>query len=123
MAFYVDGFVIPVPRRNVAAYKALARKAGKIFIEHGALEVVEAMGDDVPAGKLTSFPKAVQLESNEVAFFSWITYASRKQRDKVNARVMVDPRMAKMMLGTKHPFDARRMIFGGFKPAVHLRGK
>jgi uncharacterized protein YbaA (DUF1428 family) len=123
MAFYVDGFVIPVPRSKVADYKTLARKVGKIFIEHGAVEIVEAAGEDVPPGKLTSFPKAVQLKSSEVAFFSWITYHSRKHRDKVNAKVLVDPRMAKIMLGRKHPFDAKRMIFGGFKPVVHLRSK
>lgn len=120
MASYVDGFVIPVPRRKVAAYRTMARKAGRVFVEHGALQVVEAMGDDVKPGKHTSFPQSVKLKPGEVVFFSWITYRSRRHRDAVNAKVMKDPRLASMMAGKGMPFDSRRMIYGGFKPVVHM---
>ncbi len=120
MAFYVDGFVIPVPRRKVAAYRNLARKSAHVFMEHGALQVVEAMGDDVKPGKLTSFPQSVKLKPGEVVFFSWITYRSRRHRDAVNAKVIADPRLASMMAGKNMPFDMRRMIYGGFKTVVHM---
>ena len=121
MAFYVDGFVIPVPRRNVRAYRSLAIKAARVFIEHGALEVVETLADDVKPGKLTSFPQGVKLKSGEVVVFSWITYRSRRQRDAANAKVMADPRMAAMMAGKNMPFDSRRMVYGGFRSIVHQR--
>lgn len=120
MAFYVDGFVIPVPRRKVVVYRSLARKAGRVFLEHGALQFVETMGDDVKPGKQTSFPQAVKLKPGEVVFFSWITYRSRRHRDAVNAKVMADPRLASMMAGKNTPFDSRRMIYGGFKSAVAM---
>jgi uncharacterized protein YbaA (DUF1428 family) len=120
MAFYVDGFVIPVPRRKVAVYRSMARKAGRVFLEHGALQFVETMGDDVKPGKQTSFPQAVKLKPGEVVFFSWITYRSRRHRDAVNAKVMADPRLASMMAGKNTPFDSRRMIYGGFKSAVAM---
>lgn len=122
MAFYVDGFVIPVPRRKVAAYRALARKSARVFLEHGALEVVEALADDVKTGKHTSFPQSVKLKPGEVVIFSWITYRSRRHRDAVNGKVMSDPRLASMMAGKDMPFDGRRMIYGGFRSMVHARG-
>ncbi len=120
MAFYVDGYVIPVPKKNLAAYRTMARKAGKIWREHGALEVVECVADDVKPGKITSFPQSVKLKADEVVVFSWITYKSRAQRDKINKLVMDDPRLASMMDPKKSPFDAKRMFFGGFKPIVAL---
>ncbi len=115
---YVDGFVLPVPKDKLDAYRAMAEKAGAIWREHGALEFRECMGDDVPPGKLTSFPQAVQLQENEVVFFSWIVYNSREERDAINEKVMQDPRMAGMM--EEMPFDGKRMIMGGFTPFVTL---
>lgn len=115
---YVDGFVIPVPRRKIAAYRSMARKAARVFIDHGALEVVEAMADDVKPGRHTSFPQAVKLKAGEVVFFSWTSYRSRRHRDAVNARVITDPRLASMMAGKDTPFDSRRMIYGGFRSVV-----
>ena len=111
--------MLPVPRANVAAYRTLARKAGKVWTEYGALESVECMGDDVPPGKTTSFPRSVKLKDDEVVLFSYIVYRSRKHRDEVNAKVMADPRLAKMDPKTML-FDARRMIFGGFSAIVAL---
>lgn len=118
MARYVDGFVLPVPKKKVAAYRALARKAGKIWKEHGALEYVECVADDVKPGKWTSFPQSVKLKPNETVIFAWITYKSRKDRDRINAKVMADPRLE--MDPSTTPFDAKRMIFGGFKAIVEL---
>ena len=117
---YVDGFVLPVPRGNLAAYRRLARKAGKVWIEHGALQYVECVADDVQSGALTSFPQAVQLRPDEVVVLAWIVYRSRAQRDRINARVMEDPRIAGMDPASM-PFDAKRMFWGGFKPLVQLR--
>ncbi|MET4727280.1 uncharacterized protein YbaA (DUF1428 family) [Lysobacter enzymogenes] len=115
---YVDGFVVAVPKDNIAAYRKLARKAGKIWMEHGALAYWENIGDDVPPGKLTSFPMAVKLKPGEVVAFSWIVYKSRKQRDRINEKVMKDPRLQMDMQNA--PFDAKRMIYGGFKSLVVL---
>ena len=120
MPRYVDGFVLPVPKDNIAAYRKIARKAGKIWREHGALEYIECVADDVKPGKRTSFPQSVKLKADEVVVFSWIVYPSRKQRDAINAKVMKDPRLAEMMDPKKHPFDAKRMFFGGFKAMVEL---
>ena len=120
MARYVDGFVIPVPKRNVEKYRRIAQKAGKIWREHGALEYVECVGDDVKPGKHTSFPQSVKLKPGEVVWFSWIVYKSRKHRDRVNAKVMKDPRFASMGTPESMPFDGKRMIYGGFKPRVDL---
>ena len=117
---YVDGFVLAIPKRNMKAYRAMALKAGKIWREHGALEYRECMGDDTPLGKLTSFPRSVKLKRGEIVVFSWITYRSRKDRDRINALVMADSRLAKMMDPKKLPFDAKRMIWGGFKTFVAL---
>ncbi len=118
MAKYVDGFVIPVPKKNAAAYQKMARKAGKVWMEHGALEYQECVADDVKPGKVTSFPQGVKLKKDEVVWFSWIVYKSRKHRDQVNAKVMKDPRLAAMMNPKAMPFDGRRMIMGGFKVVV-----
>jgi uncharacterized protein YbaA (DUF1428 family) len=120
MARYVDGFVLPVPKRNVAAYRRIARKAGKIWREHGALEYRECIAEDVKPGKRTSFPQSVRLAPGEVVWFSWIVYKSRRDRDRVNARVMKDPRLAAMMDPKKLPFDGKRMIYGGFEVQVDL---
>jgi uncharacterized protein YbaA (DUF1428 family) len=117
---YVDGFVVPVPKRNLAAYRAMARKAGKVWREHGALEYRESIADDVKWGKRTSFPRSVKLKGNEVVWFSWIVYKSRKDRDRVLAKVMKDRRLAPMMDPTGMPFDGKRMIYGGFKVEVDL---
>jgi uncharacterized protein YbaA (DUF1428 family) len=117
---YVDGFVLPVPERNLAAYRKLARLAGKVWREHGALQYIECAADDVKPGKLTSFPQAVKLKPGETVMFSWIVYKSRRHRDAVNAKVMKDPRLAPMMDPKAMPFDARRMFWGGFKPVVEL---
>ncbi|MGH7886291.1 MAG: DUF1428 domain-containing protein [Candidatus Binatia bacterium] len=115
---YVDGFVLPVPKKNLPAYRRMAQKAGKIWREHGALEFRECVADDVKAGKLTSFPQSVKLKPRETVVFSWIVYKSRAHRDRVNAKVMKDPRLAKMMNAKAMPFDAKRMFWGGFKVMV-----
>jgi uncharacterized protein YbaA (DUF1428 family) len=120
MPHYVDGFVVPVPKKSLAAYRSLARRAGKIWVEHGALEYRECAADDVKPGKLTSFPQAVQLRDDEVVVFSWIVYKTRAQRDRINAQVMADPRLADMMDPKKLPFDGKRMFWGGFKTIVEL---
>ena len=115
---YVDGFVLAVPTKNLAAYKRMARKAGKVWRDHGALEYVECVADDVQPGKLTSFPQAVKLKPGEVVVFSWIVYKSRRDRDRINKLVMTDPRLADMMDPKKLPFDGKRMFWGGFKKIV-----
>ena len=112
---YVDGFVVPVPKKNLPAYRRMSLKAGRIWREHGALEYRECAGDDVKVGKLTSFPQSVKLKRGEIVMFSWIVYRSRAHRDRVNAKVMKDPRLSSMMDPKAMPFDARRMIYGGFK--------
>jgi uncharacterized protein YbaA (DUF1428 family) len=117
---YVDGFVLPVPTANLDAYKKLARKAGKIWREHGALEYIECVADDVKPGKSTSFPQSVKLKPDETVIFAWIVYKSRKDRDRINAKVMSDPRLASMMDPKAMPFDGKRMFWGGFKPIVSL---
>jgi uncharacterized protein YbaA (DUF1428 family) len=117
---YVDGFVVPVPKKNVQTYKRLAHKAGKIWKEHGALEFRECVADDVKKGKWTSFPRSVKLKPSETVFFSWIIYKSRKHRDQVNAKVMKDKRITGMMDMKSMPFDAKRMIYGGFKVMVDV---
>ena len=118
MAQYVDGFVTPVPKKNLDAYKKMARKAAKVWRDHGALEVRECIADDVPVGKVTSFTRSVKLKDGETVVFSWITYKSRAHRDRVIAKVMKDPRLADMMDPKNTPFDAKRMIYGGFAVAV-----
>ena len=120
MARYVDGFIVAIPTKNVEAYRKLARKAGKVWMEYGALEYVECIADDVKTGKLTSFPQSVKLKADETVAFSWITYKSRKHRDTINKKVMADPRLEAMMDMKNLPFDGKRMIFGGFKSIVEL---
>ncbi len=117
---YVDGFVVPIPKRNTKKYVRLARRAGKVWRDHGALEYHECIADDVKPGKYTSFPQAVKLKRGEVVWFSWIVYRSRKQRDRIMAKVMKDPRLADMMDPKGMPFDGKRMFWGGFKVAVSL---
>ncbi len=115
---YVDGFVLAVPKAKLDAYKALARTAGEVWKEHGALAYVECVGDDVPYGELTSFPRAVQATDDEIVVFSWVVYESREKRDAVLAKVMEDPRLKDSM--SNMPFDGARMIYGGFKPFLEL---
>jgi uncharacterized protein YbaA (DUF1428 family) len=117
---YIDGFVVPVPKRKLEAYRAMARKAGKVWREHGALMYVESVADDVKPGKHTSFPQSVKLKPGETVMFSYIVYKSRAQRDRVNAKVMKDPRLKNMMDPTAMPFDGKRMFWGGFKVLVEL---
>ena len=117
---YVDGFVLAVPQAKLAEYRKMARLGGKVWKEHGALDYVECVADDVKPGKHTSFPQAVKLKEDEVVVFSWITYASRKQRDRINKQVMADPRLAAICTIEDMPFDSKRMIFGGFKSMVMM---
>jgi uncharacterized protein YbaA (DUF1428 family) len=118
MSHYVDGFVVPVPKSKIDAYRAMAETAGAVWIEHGALEFRECVADDVKPGQLTSFPQAVQLKNDEVVVFSWIVYASREDRDRINEKVMADPRLD--MDPATMPFDPKRMFFGGFRTLVEL---
>jgi uncharacterized protein YbaA (DUF1428 family) len=115
---YVDGFVLPVQKHNFEAYKAMTRTAGEVWKEYGAIAFVECIGDDVPYGELTSFPRAVQAKDDEVVIFSWIVYESRQHRDAVCAKVMADPRIAGTM--SNMPFDGKRMIHGGFETFLQM---
>ena len=115
---YVDGFIVPVPKKRLNAYRTMARKAAKVWREHGALDYRECVAEDVKVGKWTSFPRSVKLKPGETVVFAWITYKSRKHRDRVNTKVMKDPRLADMMDPKAMPFDAKRMIYGGFEVFV-----
>lgn len=115
---YVDGFLLAVPKANIEAYKAMARTAGAVWKEHGAIDYVECIGDDVPYGELTSFPRAVQAKEEEIVIFSWVTYESRERRDEIVAKVMADERLKGD--GWKDVFDGKRMIYGGFQAIVEL---
>ncbi|MDP3174633.1 MAG: DUF1428 family protein [Phenylobacterium sp.] len=115
---YVDGFVLAVPKANLEAYRDVARKAGEVWMEHGALSYVECAGDDTPVGELTSFPRAVLAKDDEVVVFSWITYESKAARDEINAKVMADPRLNQD--AASMPFDGKRMIYGGFTSIVEM---
>ena len=117
---YVDGFIVPVPKENLEKYRTMAAKCGAIWREHGALQFRETVADDVKVGEVTSFPRAVKLEENEVVLLSWIVFASRAARDEINDKVMKDPRMAEMMDPKEMPFDGKRMIYGGFEMLVDL---
>ena len=117
---YVDGFIVPVPKKNLNAYRALARKAGKVWREHGALDYRECVAEDVKMGKRTSFPRSVKRKPGETVVFSWIVYKSRAHRDRVNAKVMKDPRIAAMGDPKSMPFDGKRMIYGGFASLVKV---
>lgn len=118
MSRYVDGFVLPVPRENMTAYRRMAQKAGKVWREHGAVEYIECVGDDVKPGKWTSFPQSVKLKPGEAVVFAYVVYKSRAHRDSVNAKAMKDPRLASMMDPKALPFDGKRMFWGGFKSLV-----
>ena len=115
---YVDGFLVPVPKKNLAAYRRMAMKSAKIWREHGALEVRECIADDVKWGKRTSFPRSVKQKNGETVFFSYIVYKSRADRDRINAKVMKDPRIAALCDPKNTPFDFKRMLYGGFKTIV-----
>jgi uncharacterized protein YbaA (DUF1428 family) len=115
---YVDGFIVAVPNKNLQAYVRMAKKAGKVWRGHGALDYREWVAEDVKVGKRTSFPRSVKLKPDETVVFSWITYKSRAHRDRVNKKVMADQRLADMMNPKALPFDAKRMIFGGFESLV-----
>ena len=117
---YVDGFLLPVPKRKVKAYLEISRKAGKVWKEHGALEYRECVGDDLNIKNMTGFPKMVKTNAGETVVFSWIVYKSRAHRDAVNKKVMKDDRIASMMDPKNMPFDVKRMAMGGFKVAVDL---
>lgn len=115
---YVDGFVLPVPKKNLKSYRQMAQQAGKIWRELGALQYVEAVGDDLDVKFCVPFPKMIKPKRGETVLFSWIVYKSRAHRDRVNAKIMSDPRIAKMMKNRKMPFDPKRMVYGGFKYLV-----
>ena len=117
---YVDGFIVPVPVKNLPAYRRMARLMGKIWREHGALEYRECVADDVKVGKVTSFPQSVKLKAGETVIFAWIVYKSRTHRDRVNAKAMKDPRLAAMMNPKSMPFDGKRMFYGGFKVMIDV---
>jgi uncharacterized protein YbaA (DUF1428 family) len=117
---YVDGFLVPVPKRKLAAYRRMAKLAGRIWLEYGAVQYVEALADDVSWGKRTSFPRSVKLKRNEVVVFSFVVYKSRGQRDRIMKKIMKEPRFAKYIDPKKMPFDGKRMIWGGFRPFVEL---
>jgi uncharacterized protein YbaA (DUF1428 family) len=120
MANYIDGFVVPVPKKKLEAYRRMARKGGKVWKDHGALAYRECVADDVKVGKWTSFPQSVKLKPGEIVVFSYIVYKSRKHRDSVVAKVMKDPRLKAMMDPKNMPFDGKRMIYGGFKTIVEM---
>jgi uncharacterized protein YbaA (DUF1428 family) len=120
MARYVDGFVLPVPKRKLDAYRRMSRRAGKVWREHGALEYRECVAADVKRGKVTSFPQSVQLKRGETVIFAWIVYRSRAHRDRVNEKVMADPRLADMMSPEAEVFDTSRMFWGGFEVIVDV---
>lgn len=117
---YVDGFVLPLPKKNLEAYKKIASTCGAVWREHGALQYRECIADDVKPGKLTSFPQSVNLEEGETVVFSWIVYESRAHRDQVNEKVMKDPRMVEIMKPGSAPFDGKRLIYGGFEMFLDL---
>jgi uncharacterized protein YbaA (DUF1428 family) len=118
---YIDGFVLPLPVKNLATYRKMAKLFGKVCREYGALEYRECIADDVKPGKLTSFPQSVYLKKGETVIFAYVVYKSRKDRDKINAKVFADPRLAKMMDPKNASFDGKRMFWGGFKNLVHLQ--
>lgn len=118
MPNYVDGFVIPLPKTKVAEYQSMAKKACKVWMEYGALEYRECVADDITAKGHLSFPKLAKSKPSETVVFAWIVYKSRAERDKINAKVMKDPRLAAMMAKGAMPFDVKKMAYGGFKVIV-----
>jgi uncharacterized protein YbaA (DUF1428 family) len=117
---YVDGFLLPVPKKNLQAYASMSKKAGKVWREHGALDYKECAGDDLKVKGMVPFPRRIKLKPGETVVFSWIVFRSRADRDRVNAKVMKDPRLAGMMDPKTMPFDMKRMVYGGFKVIVDL---
>ena len=117
---YVDGFIVPVPIKNLPAYRRISKTMGKVWREHGALEYRECIADDVKVGKVTSFPQSVKLKAGETVIFSWIVYKSRAHRDRVNAKAMKDKRLAAIMNPKSMPFDGKRMFYGGFKVMIEV---
>jgi uncharacterized protein YbaA (DUF1428 family) len=115
---YVDGFVLPVPRKNLKAYRRMAQKAGRVWRDHGALEFRECAGDDLAVKMGVGFPRRIKVKRGETVMFSWIVFKSKADRDRVNKKVMKDPRLAKMMDPKSMPFDVKRMTYGGFKVLV-----
>lgn len=115
---YVDGFIVAVPKKNMAQYRKMAKRAGKVWREHGAISYVESVADDAPMGKLTSFPRSVKMKPDETVIFSWVTYKSRAERNRILKKVMADPRL--QMDNKNMPFDGKRMIYGGFKVFLEL---
>jgi len=120
---YVDGFVLPVPKKNLAAYTRMSRRAGRIWREYGALDYQEWAGDDLQVKMGLPFKRAVRAKPGETVVFSWIVYSSRAHRDRVNAKIMKDPRIATMMQGKAMPFDVKRMAYGGFRNLVSVTRK
>ena len=123
MSHYVDGFVVPVPRANLEAYRRMSERCAEVWMEYGALQYRECRGDDVKPGNLTSFPQSVQLKDDEVVVFSWIVYRNREERDRINEKVMADPRLKDMMDPAHLPFDGKRMFWGGFETIVEVDAK
>ncbi len=115
---YADGYVLPVPKKNLAAYRRMAAKAGKVWREHGALDYKECVGEDLKNKWGVAFPRAAKVKSGETVVFSWIVFKSRAHRDRVNAKVMKDPRLQADMNNKKMPFNVKRMVYGGFKVVV-----
>ena len=120
MPRYADGFLLVVPKRKLEEYRRMSRKAGKVWKDHGALEYIETVGDDLKVKMGRSFPKLAKPRAGETVVFSWIVYKSRRHRDQVNAKVMKDPRLAKEMDPKTMPFDLKRMAYGGFRVLVDL---
>ena len=120
MARYVDGYVLPIPKKNLARYRSIARKAGRVWREHGALDYHECVGEDLKVKGVATFPAQFKAKAGETVVFAWITYKSRRDRDRVNKKVMKDPRLARMMDPKSNPFDVKRMVYGGFKTIVDL---
>ncbi len=119
MPNYIDGFVIPIPTKNLPAYRRMAVKAAKIWKEYGALDYWECVGDDLDVKGMSGFPRMAKMKPGETVVFAWIVYRSRKQRDQINAKIMADPRIQKMCDPKNPPFDFKRMAYGGFKALVH----
>jgi uncharacterized protein YbaA (DUF1428 family) len=117
---YVDGFVLPIPKKKLEAYRRMSSKAGKVWREHGAIEYLECVGDDLNVKGMKTFPRQIKPKPGETVVFSWILFKSRAHRDRVNAKVISDPRLAKMMDPKSMPFDVKRMVYGGFKVLVDL---
>src|SRR5262245_53166071 len=118
---YADGFLIPVPTKNLAAYRKMSQKAGEVWMEHGALDYKECAGDDMNAdGMATTFPKALSIPDDHTVIFSWVVYASKAERKRILKQVMADPRLANMMGGKETPFDPKRMLYGGFSVIVDM---